>query len=191
MQHMVQLTKTQCLPILATPAPMQHVMQTKGVVGTPESLDAARHVVAVDTIVEHTVPVVYCNSPWRQHISCIAASAYLHAVGGPPGLGNAGHQAKHGHPGMLHKHPEVPPQRGPLEEGYGSPIQQGCKDQPGTHHPAQIGGPGYGVTLTYIMVEEGIGCTADWGDMGPGNCLGLPCNNKTFFGDSKLAGTED
>ncbi len=90
-----------------------------------------------------------------------------------PGLDQAGHHAQHIHPRLAHKFAESPARGRIAVQGDGPPIDQGGKNQPGPHHPAQVRGPGHHIAPVNVVVQPTVHRTFDGGGVIPWNGLGI------------------
>ena len=62
-----------------------------------------------------------------------------------------------------------------MEQSYGGAVQEGCIDEPGAHHPAQVGWEGHHVPLPDVHLGPGIKAAPDRGCVGPWYCFRVPC----------------
>ena len=60
-----------------------------------------------------------------------------------------------------------------VEECDGGSIDEGSVDQPGSHHPAQAGGPGHHVSLPNVLMQTSVGGALDGSQVGERNGLWL------------------
>mmetsp|Transcript_2474 Transcript_2474/g.4155 ORF Transcript_2474/g.4155 Transcript_2474/m.4155 type:complete len:418 (+) Transcript_2474:916-2169(+) len=98
--------------------------------------------------------------------------ALLGGVQGPPGLDQTGHHTQHAHLGLLDELAEQIRGGDTAEERNGGTVDH-LEQQPGTHHPAQVGGPGDHLADLDVLVQEAVHGTFDRGSMRPRDGLGL------------------
>ena len=65
----------------------------------------------------------------------------IHASRGAPGLDDTRHEPQDLYPSRGDEQAKVPPQGCPVVEGQGCSVEEGCVEDPGAHHPAEVSGP--------------------------------------------------
>ncbi len=90
----------------------------------------------------------------------------------PPGCNERWHHAENGHLRILHELEEAATGRGVVEEGHRGPRNHRGEDQPGSHHPAEVGRPSDDIVLMDVLVQEAVRRRLDRRGVHPGNHLG-------------------
>lgn len=68
-----------------------------------------------------------------------------------------------------------------LEESHGSAVEQGSVEEPGAHHPAQVGGPRHNITPPDVLLCPSVHPTAHGRDVRPGNGLRFAWTKSTPY----------
>ena len=95
-------------------------------------------------------------------------------VGRPPCRDDGWHEAEHRDAGVTHEIDESPRRRGIGVQRHRRAVDEGCIDEPRSHHPAEVGRPGDHVAGVDVVVVAPVHCRFDRRCLIPRNGLGFP-----------------